>query len=228
VTVSSFYIDQYELTQSEYQAVMGNNPSYFPGVTNGPVEYVSWFNAIEYCNRRSMDEGLTACYSYGTYGTDPSNWPAGWNSYQNHTNVSCSWTASGYRLPTEAEWQFAAMDGNQTHNYAYSGSNNIDEVAWYNGNSGSTTHSIGIKAANEFGTFDMSGNVQEWVWDIFGNYPEGAQINPHGAESGNHRVLRGGSWSDSTYGCTVSNRGSNASATSCFNFIGFRLCRVSL
>lgn len=109
VTVSSFYIDKYELTQAAYQAVMGVNPSYFAGVTNGPVEQVSWFNAIEYCNRRSMQEGLTPCYSYSTYGTNPDNWPSGWNGNpSNHTDVSCNWTANGYRLPTEMEWMFAA------------------------------------------------------------------------------------------------------------------------
>jgi hypothetical protein len=96
VTVSSFFIGQYEVTQGEYEAVMGNNPSYFSGVTNGPVELVSWFDAIEYCNRRSMDEGITPCYSYSTYGTNPDDWPTGWNTnYQNHTNVTCNWTADG-------------------------------------------------------------------------------------------------------------------------------------
>ena len=90
-TISSFYIDKYELTQVGYQAVMGTNPSYFSGVTDGPVEQVSWFNAIEYCNRRSPQEGLTPCYIYSTYGSNPDNWPSGWNSlYTNHTNVSCN------------------------------------------------------------------------------------------------------------------------------------------
>jgi formylglycine-generating enzyme len=227
VTVSSFFIGQYEVTQGEYEAVMGNNPSYFSGVTNGPVEQVSWFDAIEYSNRRSMDEGITPCYSYSTYGTNPDDWPTGWNTnYHNHTNVTCNWTADGYRLPTEAEWHFAALGGNQTHNYTYSGSNNIDEVAWYNGNSGSTTHTVGTKAANELGTYDMSGNVWEWVWDIYGSYPGGAQTNPHGAVSGDRRVRRGGSWYDYADVCTVSYRGGNY-ATNANIDLGFRLCRVS-
>lgn len=226
VTVSSFYLDKYELTQAEYQAVMGNNPSYFPSVTNGPVEQVSWFNAIEYCNRRSMQEGLTPCYSYGNYGTNPDSWPSGWNnSSGNHTNVACSWTADGYRLPTEMEWMFAAKGGNQSQGYTYSGSNNVGAVAWYYNNSANTTHTVGTKAANELGLYDMSGNVWEWVWDIYGSYPSGAQSDPHGANSGSNRVLRGGSWAGYAFHCSVSFR-HNFDATYRTDGMGFRVCRV--
>lgn len=228
VTLSSFYIDKYELTQADYQAVMGTNPATAYGVgSTYPVYYVSWFNAIEYCNRRSLQEGLTPCYSYGTYGTNPDSWPTGWNTnYLNHTNVSCNWTANGYRLPTEMEWQFAARGGNQTHNYTYSGSNDLNAVGWYWDNSGSTTHAVGTKAANELGTFDMSGNVWEWVWDIYGSYPGGAQTDPHGATSGSNRVLRGGGWHNDADYCTVSSR-VNYNATGTGHDVGFRLVRVS-
>ena len=226
VTISSFYIDKYELTQSEYQAVMGNNPSRFTSVTNGPMERVTWFNAIEYCNRRSMQEGLTPCYSYGSSGTNPDSWPSGWNTNRdNHTNVACSWTADGYRLPTEMEWMFAARGGNQSQGYTYSGSNNIDAVAWYWDNSGNTTHTVGTKAANELGIYDMSGNVWEWCWDIYGSYPGGAQTDPHGATSGSGRVGRGGCWLSNAYGCPVSIR-DGSSATNSYNYLGFRICRV--
>lgn len=228
VTVSSFYMDKYETTQAEYEAVMGVNPSYSPSVTNGPVEQVSWYNAIEYSNRRSMAEGLTPCYSYSSYGTDPGEWPAGWNSYNNnHSNVSCNWTANGYRLPTEMEWMFAAKGGNQSHGYTYSGSNTIGDVAWYYSNSDSRTHTVGTKAANELGIFDMSGNVWEWNWDIYGNnYPSGSQTNPTGANSGSVRVLRGGSWYNSADYCTVSYRADTV-ATVSDSDIGFRCVRVS-
>ena len=230
VTISSFYIDKYELTQSEYQAVMGNNPSYYTNVTNGPVERVSWFDAIEYCNRRSMQEGLTPCYSYGNYGTNPDDWPSGWNSNRNnHTNVACNWGAEGYRLPTEMEWMFAAKGGNQSQGYTYSGSNTVGNVAWYYNNSGGsmqgTTYTVGTKAPNELGIYDMSGNVWEWVWDIYGSYPSGAQTDPHGANSGSYRVIRGGGWFDHSDSCTVSYR-SYKDATYAGSFIGFRICRV--
>ncbi|MFA7543372.1 MAG: SUMF1/EgtB/PvdO family nonheme iron enzyme [Candidatus Cloacimonadaceae bacterium] len=227
VTLSSFYIDKYETTQEEYQKVMGKNPSRFGKKPNHPVERVSWFNAIEYCNRRCMLEGLNPCYSYGTYGTNPSNWPSGWNtSNSNHTNVSCNWTANGYRLPTEMEWMYAAKGGNQSQGYTYSGSNDINAVAWYDSNSGSTTHTVGSKLPNELGIYDMSGNVWEWCWDIYGSYPNGAQTNPHGAASGSYRVKRGGSWSNDADGCTVSYRDSNVATISSY-VIGFRVCRVS-
>ena len=241
VTLSTFFIDKYEVTQNEYLAVMGSNPSYFPNNPNRPVELVSWFNAIEYCNRRSMQERLTPCYTYndGTdYGTNPDTWPSGWNtSNGNHTNVSCNWTATGYRLPTEMEWMFAAKGGNQSEGNTYSGSNTIGNVAWYYTNAGSGlpdgssdpdygTHNVGTKAANELGTFDMSGNVGEWCWDINGNYPSGDQTNPTGPVSGSFRVRRGGGWSNYAGGCTVSIR-SYYNATGTSDNLGFRLCRVS-
>ena len=222
ITISSFYIDKYELTNSEWNAVMGSG-----GGDDYPKNYVSWFNAIEYCNRRSMQEGLTPCYSYSSFGSNPDDWPSGWNtSYDNHTNVSCNWTANGYRLPTEMEWQFAARGGNQTHNYTYSGSNTIGEVAWYSGNSGGTSHTVGTKTANELGIYDMSGNVWEWCWDIYGSYPSGSQTDPHGATSGSYRVRRGGYFSDNANYCTVSYRYYNLATFSNVS-IGFRICRVS-
>jgi formylglycine-generating enzyme required for sulfatase activity len=226
VSLSSFYIDKYEITQREYQAVMGVNPSRFTGVTNGPVEQVSWFNAIEYCNRRSLQTGLTPCYSYSTYGSNPDNWPAGWNTINtNHTDVSCNWTATGYRLPTEMEWEYVARGGNQTHNYTYSGSNDLNAVGWYSSNSAGSHHTIGTKAANELGTFDLTGNIFEWVWDIYGGYPSGAQTDPHGSTSGTKRMRRGGSWNGSADFCPVSTRVTSYATYSIY-YVGFRCLRV--
>ncbi len=207
LTVSDFYIDKYELTNAEWEAVMGSG-----GGDNYPKAYVSWFGAIEYCNRRSLQESLPPCYSYLTYGTNPDNWPSGWNtSDQNSLNVTCDWNATGYRLPSEAEWEYAARGGLQTHGYTYSGSNDLNLVGWYSSNSGYTSHPVGQLAANELGTFDMSGNLWEWVWDIYG---------------GSGRVLRGGDFSNFAYDCTVSYR-DYGYATSSGDAFGFRICRIS-
>ena len=228
VTLSSFYIDKHEVTQAEYQAVMGTSPSNFNGFPNRPVEQVSWFDAIEYCNRRSIQELLTPCYSYGSYGTNPDNWPSGWNtSDENNANVSCNWSANGYRLPTEMEWMFAAMGGNQSQGYTYSGSNSLDAVAWCSSNSNWSTHNVGQRAPNELGIFDMSGNVLEWVWDIYHYlYPSGNQTNPRGPSTGLSHVLRGGSYVNGEGQCTVAYR-QNSVATWAYITLGFRVVRFS-
>ena len=227
VTISSFYIDKYELTQADYEAMMGTNPSYFGGNPGHPVERVSWYEAIEYCNRRSIAEAFTPCYSYNGYGTNPDHWPSGWNSIDgNHTNVSCDWAANGYRLPTEMEWMFAAKGGNQSQGYTYSGSNDVDSVAWYSPNSSNSTHPVGTKAPNELGIYDMSGNVWEWVWDIAGDYSSVAQTNPHGPNSGARRGLRGGAINSNASFCTVSYR-NNGMPMFSVNFLGFRICRIA-
>lgn len=225
VTLSPYYIDKYEITQSDYQLVMGTNPSGFGGYPFRPVEQVTWFNAIEYCNRLSILEGFTPCYSYGSYGTNPNNWPTGWNTNSyNHTNVSCNWNAMGYRLPTEMEWLYAAKGGSLSQGYIYSGSNTIANVAWYTNNSGNRTHDVGTKLPNELGIYDMTGNVEEWCWDIWASsYPAGSQTNPTGPTSGSWRVWRGGSWFNSHYGCEISSR-QPSSPTYIVNWQGFRVC----
>jgi len=179
VTVSSFNINKYEVTQKEWQEVMGNNPSNFRG-ENLPVETVSWFDAIEYCNKRSLKEGLTPVYR------------------GSGDNITCDWNINGYRLPTEAEWEFAAKGGTKVITTQYSGSNRVDAVAWYDRNSGGRTQPVGTKAANSLGIHDMSGNVWEWCWDWYGSYSSSSQIDPRGSVSGTARVLRGGSWGNST------------------------------
>ncbi|MDD4223196.1 MAG: SUMF1/EgtB/PvdO family nonheme iron enzyme [Candidatus Cloacimonetes bacterium] len=207
LTVPSFYIGKNELTNAEWNAVMGSG-----GGNDYPHSNVSWFGAIEYCNRRSLQEGLTPCYSYLDYGTNPDDWPSGWNTNSdNAVNVSCDWNAIGYRLPSEAEWEYAARGGLQTHGYTYSGSNDLNEVGWYYDNGGGSSHPVGQLAPNELGTYDMSGNLWEWVWDIY---------------SGSYRVLRGGDFNAVAGYCTVSVRGGYYAAGS-GNGIGFRICRVS-
>ncbi|MDR2553496.1 MAG: SUMF1/EgtB/PvdO family nonheme iron enzyme [Treponema sp.] len=175
VTVKSFYMGKREVTQREWQELMGNNPSKFRGDTL-PVEQVSWYEVIEYCNRRSVKEGLTPAYR------------------GSRNSITCDWNASGYRLPTEAEWEYAAKGGNKNYlTYLYAGSNSAGAAGWYDGNSGGTTHPVGTKAANDLRIYDLSGNVWEWCWDWYGGYSSGAQTDPAGPVSGSVRVIRGGS-----------------------------------
>ena len=191
VTVNYFYIGKYEVTQKEWKEVMGNNPSYFKG-DDIPVEQVSWYDVVDFCNKKSDKEGLTRCYS------------------GSGKNTQCNFNANGYRLPTEAEWEYAARGGNKSNGYKYSGSNNCGDVAWYWGNSVSKTHPVGQKKTNELGIYDMSGNVWEWCWDWHdGNYYSNSpQNNPKGPGSGRYRVSRGGCWASTStgYGCRVASR----------------------
>ena len=233
VTLSSFWISKYEVTQAEFVSVMtGNknginanlstftsNPAAGEVQERRPVEMVSWYVAIVYCNLLSMKEGLTPCYTIKS-STDPAAWGTRPTSsvdedHDDWESVTCNFNANGYRLPTEAEWEYAARGGQAgitdgSWEYEYSGSNTIDDVAWYKNNSDSKTHEVGKKQANALGLYDMSGNVWEWCWDWYDNnsYPSGTE-DPAGPVTGSHRVARGGSWGLSASVCTVSYRGIN-------------------
>ncbi len=209
VSVSSFYIGKYQVTQKEWQEVMGDNPSLFKG-DKLPVERVSWYDAIIYCNKRSIKEGLNPCYS------------------GSGDNITCDWTANGYRLPTEAEWEYAARGGKKSKGYIYSGSNDLKKVAWYEDNSGDETHPVGEKQANELGIYDMSGNVWEWCWDWYDEnyYQQSPKKDPRGPSSGDYsRVLRGGSWYDNVSYCRVADRFSNNPDFRLY-FYGLRILRA--
>jgi len=209
VSLSNFYIGTYAVTQQQYKEVMGTNPAKGYGAGgNYPVYNVSWYDAVEFCNKLSERDGLQKSYS------------------GSGDNIKCNFSANGYRLPTEAEWEYAARGGNNSRGYEYSGSNNVDEVAEYAGNHGKSTRPVGGKNANELGLFDMSGNVWEWCWDCFEEYSSSSQTNPCGPSSGSDRVFRGGSWNYDASSCRVALRGyCTPGYRICF--IGFRLARSS-
>ncbi|HOD54955.1 MAG TPA: formylglycine-generating enzyme family protein [Candidatus Cloacimonadota bacterium] len=207
VTVSSFYLNKYTVTQKEWYEIMLSNPSEVEG-DYFPVENISWYDAIEYCNRKSIKDCLTPCYTI------------------NGKDVICNFDSNGYRLPTEAEWEFAMRGGNKTENYHHSGSDDIHEVAWFIENSEFSSHPIGTKKPNELGLYDMSGNVYEWCWDRFDFYTSEEKVNPKGPETGENRVFRGGSWSSKKEYCTVANRYYNQAEKNVFN-IGLRLAKSS-
>ena len=185
VTVSDFYIGKYEVTQAQWEAVMGKNPSCFKGNIR-PVENVSWNDIQEFIEKLNAKTGKK------------------------------------YRLPTEAEWEYAARGGDQSKGYKYSGSNNIDEVAWLGDNSASRTHIVGQKQPNELGLYDMSGNVWEWCSDWYGSYSSGSQTNPTGPANGSRRVVRGGCCCDIARSCRVSNHYKDYPSYRS-SYVGFRL-----
>ncbi|HEX7895610.1 MAG TPA: formylglycine-generating enzyme family protein [Terriglobales bacterium] len=241
VTVSSFYIARYDVTQKEWADVMGNNPSKFRG-DNLPVEMVSWYDAVEYCNRRSIKEGLKPYYNIDKNAKDPNNKPDPHFGDLDDVKwtVTINPTANGYRLPTEAEWEYAASGGQLSQSYMYSGSNNIEDVAWYWRNSGDQeldgfwfwqviernhdqTKPVGSKKPNELGLYDMSGNVREWCWDWFGDLKTHVK-DPKGNPSGFGRVWRGGGWMGAAFCCESTFRSSLA-ANGKGPDQGFRVCR---
>lgn len=207
----SYCIMDTEVTQEIYESVMGVNPSNFKGEKNLPVENVSWYDAVSFCNKLSEKEGLEPVYSFEGE-TDVEKWWNMVNKWDSFPGEKIKWNknANGYRLPTVEEWQYAANGGQA---FKYSGSDNIDEVTW-NGLVRDKTHPVAQKKANGYGLYDMSGNVCEWCWDSEGSSYNGTY----------GRSYCGGAWSFDSNRCTVDYETSSSTGLKAV-FLGFRVVR---
>jgi|GEM_PF-2866816 len=224
VTVDSFYIGIYEVTQSEWEDVMGYNPSDFKS-KDLPVHNITWYEAIEYCNKRSIKEGLKPYYKIYKDKNDPDN--KNKNSDKYCWMIECNVNANGYRLPTEAEYEYAARGGNKSKGYKYSGSSIVNDVTkdftkiLIEKNMGNNdlimkektvekliVQKNGMNIPNELNIFDMSNNIYEWCWDWYDKnyYKKSEKNNPLGAKEGSERVLRGGLCKEYRDDCRVSAR----------------------
>lgn len=180
---------KFPVTQEFYNIVTKACPSAYNGL-NKPVESVSWLEAVDFCNQLSLLSGLEPCYK----------------DFEQEDAVSCDWHALGYRLPTEAEWEYSCRAGSPMPRYG-----DLEKIAWYKENSGNQTQPIGQKKANAWGLHDMLGNVWEWCWDIYDEEVYGS-----------YRVFRGGGWADSDRGCLATNRRRSHPAFK-IDDLGFRL-----
>jgi formylglycine-generating enzyme required for sulfatase activity len=204
VFVDSFDIGACEVTQAIFSKVMGFNPSLMQGDEHRPVDQVSWFDAALFCNRLSELAGYMPAYDIH--------------------NRSCVFNRNGFRLPTEAEWEYACRAGGRQRFYSGHSTDDLDRVAWFRLNSNGTTHPVGLKEPNAWGLYDMHGNVWEWCNDWMVSYKQLKKRNPHGPGLGNSRILRGGGWHYDAEGCHAAYR-QRARPDYKISSVGFRLVR---
>jgi len=209
IWVSSFWMDRYEVVQEQFKKFQLPDPSHFKNPKN-PLEQINWTDAATYCNERSFAEGLEPCY-------DEETW-------------KCNFQANGYRLPTEAEWEYACRAGTNTRYCFGNDARKLKDYAWFTENSSAKTHPVGQKKPNLWGLYDMHGNVAEWCNDFYSEnyYKSSPEKNPEGPSGGKERVLRGGAWNSSADSCRSSYRASDPSIDdTCLasDAIGFRCVR---
>lgn len=213
VKLKSFMIGKYEVSTYEWKQFAAAQKTKLPESTweakdNLPITNITWEDAIQFCNWLSSKENLTPAY------------------IKKGNQYECNFDANGYRLPTEAEWEFAARGGNNSLGYKYSGANKMDNISWNKSNSNGTPHPYGTKLPNELGIFDMTGNVWEWCWDWYNEdyYKMKTHVNPKGPINGLKKIVRGGSWDSVSSYARVSNRISSTTGTT-YPFYGMRLAR---